>query len=73
MNQLPPMTIPEILWELSAIPNTKLRKVAKMAKFPKYTTMKTMKLRNAMVDACDVDKPKTFNVQVLNRIHEVLR
>jgi len=73
MNQLLPMTIPEILWELSAIPSNKLRNVAKSVKFPKYSTMKTNELRFAMINVCDIDKPKSFNINLLNKIHKVLR
>lgn len=66
-------TIPEILCELSNIPNTRLRLIAKTIRFPNYTTMTPSRLRFALRNACDVDKPKTFDSELVSHIQKVLK
>ena len=67
------MTIPEIKWELSGMNCTRLKKTAKAVKFPRYSQMSSFELRNAMINTVDPEKKQTFNIDMLNKIHEELR
>ena len=73
MNALPPMTIPEIIWELQAMNYARLKRVARAVKFPRYSRMNGAELRRAMNGAVDPDKSETFDIDMLNKIHEELK
>ena len=72
-SELPPMTIPEIKWEIMCMNCTRLRKLAQKVQFHRYSMMKSDELRSALKDAVSPDKSQVFDLELLNRVHEELR
>lgn len=71
--ELPPMTIPEILWELQAMNDARLKRVAKAVKFPRYSRMHPVELRAVMIATVNPERKETFDIDMLNKVHEELR
>jgi len=68
----PPMSLPEIQWELLAMNISQLRKLAESVKFPRHTRLKGDALRREVINTVTTGHEK-FNDKILNLIHEELR
>ena len=72
MQELAPMSLSAIQWEITALPVTKLKKLAQKVGFPRYSRMGTDELRKAIKKRVDPDSD-CFDINMLNKVHEELR